>query len=108
LEEIQSLVCLDKGWCLILLRDFKWDKEYLREEYYNNNEQYLRNAGFSADLARPIEDNDVKVGVCEVCYMETVALHSNICGHSFCMECWMSHLKNCILIGSVFARCMDY
>jgi ariadne-1 len=24
------LVYLDKGWCLILLKDFKWDKDYLR------------------------------------------------------------------------------
>jgi hypothetical protein len=31
LEEIQGLVCLDKGWCLILLKNFKWDKDYLRE-----------------------------------------------------------------------------
>lgn len=31
LEEIQGLVCLPKGWCLILLKDFKWDKDYLRE-----------------------------------------------------------------------------
>jgi hypothetical protein len=30
LEEVQNLVYLEKGWCLILLKEFKWDQDYLK------------------------------------------------------------------------------
>jgi hypothetical protein len=54
LEEIQGLVYLDKGWCLILLKNFKWDKDYLREEFYNKKEEYLRAAGFVGGMDGPM------------------------------------------------------
>jgi ariadne-1 len=101
------LVYLDKGWCLILLRQFKWDKEYLREEYYNNNEQYLRKAGFKPNLGSPHHFNRGVVGTCEVCCSEEVTIYYNICGHNFCIECWVGHLKNCIQGGSAFPNCLD-
>lgn len=49
------LVYLDKGWCLLLLKEFKWDKEILREEYYNKMEHYQKKIGLKEGLI-PFEE----------------------------------------------------
>lgn len=47
-----------------MLKDFKWDKDYLKEEYYNKSEEYLKNIGFRQDLDNPLNfDRGVK-GMC--------------------------------------------
>jgi len=34
----------------LLLKEFKWDKDYLREEYYNKMEVYQKRAGLKPGL----------------------------------------------------------
>lgn len=41
---------LGKGWSLLLLKEFKWDKEFLKEEYYNNMEKYQKELGLTHNL----------------------------------------------------------
>jgi hypothetical protein len=101
------MLWLDKGWCLILLREFKWSKDYLKEEYYNNNEAHLHKAGFKPSLDSPLQFDRGVIGICEVCCSEDIPLYFNVCGHNYCLECWMGHLKSGIHGGSAFPRCMD-
>ena len=63
LEEVQALIYLDKGWCLLLLKEFKWDKDYLREEYYNKMELYQKRVGLRPGLT-PCNDCKQAVDVC--------------------------------------------
>jgi hypothetical protein len=58
---------MDLGWCLILLKEFKWDKDYLKEEYYNRNEEYLKKVGFKPDLSNTSELNRGYIGTCDIC-----------------------------------------
>ncbi len=74
------LVYLDKGWCLLLLKEFKWDKDMLREEYFNNLDYYQKRIGLRMGLASPT-DFSPKLGVCYVCCCENVLMFRNICGH---------------------------
>jgi len=53
LDEVKILVCLDRGWCLLLLKEFKWDKDILREEIFNNYQMYMTRIGMRADLIPP-------------------------------------------------------
>lgn len=65
--EIKNLTYLENGWCLLLLRQFKWDKEYLKEEYYNKMEEYQKRVGFSPNLENPKNFQRGVLGTCEVC-----------------------------------------
>lgn len=58
---------MDLGWCLVLLKEFKWDKDYLKEEYYNRNEEYLKKVGFKADLSNTSEMDRGYIGTCDIC-----------------------------------------
>lgn len=84
LEEVRMLVYLDRGWCLLLLKEFKWDKEILREEYFNKLEHYQKRIGLKPNLLT-FDQCKQTVGVCYVCYCENVPIMQNICGHSFCL-----------------------
>ena len=50
LDEVNTVVYLSRGWCLLLLKEFKFDKDYLREEYYNNMDKYQKKVGLKAGL----------------------------------------------------------
>lgn len=106
LGELRDVVYLDAGWCLRLLRLFKWDKEYLKEEYYNNNELYLRKVGFRGNFEPP-GNLKTSIGMCMVCCEEDIMLCPNICGHEFCLECWFGHIKSSINERGADIPCMD-
>jgi hypothetical protein len=66
--------------------------------------KYLSKIGFSEHYNAP--ESAFHIGVCEICLSEDVKMLSNICTHSYCLECWIGHIKNNISSGSPFVRCM--
>lgn len=66
-EQIKNLVCLYEGWCLLLLKEFKWDQEYLRGEFFNHNDNYLQAIGYKNILDDPTHYRRKLFGECEVC-----------------------------------------
>ena len=98
---------MEKGWCLLLLKEFKWDKDYLREEYYNKMEVYQKRIGIRPSLI-PLEAcKDVK-DICMVCCGEDVMMVQNVCEHAFCLECWLGGIRSAVTSGNPFMKCMDY
>lgn len=89
LEQIHNLIYLDKGWCLELLKEFRWDKDVLKEEYYNNMDLHLNKVGFHPELKNPNDIDRGYIGMCGVCCSEDVRLFFNICDHNFCIDCWV-------------------
>ncbi len=59
-----QMVFMGKGWSLLLLKLFKWNKDYMKEEFYNNSEMYLKRIGFRKDLKDPCHFLNGEKGVC--------------------------------------------
>lgn len=89
-----------------MLREFKWDKDLLKEQYYNNSELHLKKTGFRMEYSDPKYYSRWTSGICEVCYAKEVELFFNVCEHNYCMECWVNHFTTGILTASPFVRCM--
>ena len=66
---------------------------------------YLHAIGKREGLLTP-EQCEPEPGNCDVCLSEQVAVLRNICGHSYCTECWLYHLKSGVSSGNPFMRCM--
>ncbi len=66
---------------------------------------YLHSIGKREGLLSP-DACFTELGNCDVCLSEGVSILSNICGHSYCTECWLCHLKGGISSGNPFLRCM--
>lgn len=46
------MTALPIGWCLLLLRDFKWDVDFL-PEYFQDINKYRTNIGYNQDYSDP-------------------------------------------------------
>ena len=52
------------------------------------------------------EDIETKEkGMCNVCCEEEF-LYRNICGHDFCLTCWLDHITMNVNGGTLFLKCM--
>ena len=91
---------------MLLLKEFKWDKEFLKEEYYNHMEHYQQKIGLRNGLLS-IEGCTITQGDCMVCCSENVPIFRNICEHAFCVECWLGNIKTAVNSGNPFLTCMD-
>ena len=71
----------------------------LLESYYNDPERMFKTAGLTDPDTTQMEMGDDGVGQeCDICCLEpddeSSFLSNNLCGHSFCMECWAQHVKS--------------
>ena len=101
------MTALGFGWVLLLLREFKWNYEY-STEYFQNPNLYQKKIGYSGDLKSP---NDPQIrtlqeGTCLICCEDT-KLASNICGESFCLNCWHGHILENLNSMNPFMKCMS-
>lgn len=106
INEISGILELDFSTAGILLRQFRWNKEKLFEEYCANPEETCKKSGveFLGQLAAPLPAGATIT--CEIC-CEDYAQDSVLgvgCDHRFCTECWRPYLAHKIAEGPL---CVD-
>ena len=93
-REVANIIGQTPESTTILLRYARWNKERLIEQYMDNTEETLENAGLGNedDVVAAIER--IPGFFCDICYTDsadsdTFALK---CGHRFCIDCWKQYL----------------
>ena len=92
-----------------LLSSTKWDRQVLLETYYSDPERMFKLAALvDPDTVETMEIGSLDDSVdkeCDICYLssnETSPFLTNeLCGHSFCQDCWTQHLQNKLEEGEV-------
>ena len=78
----------------------------LLESYYSDPERMFKTAGLTDPDTTQMELSDDGVGQeCDICCLgpedeSSSFLSSDLCGHSFCLECWAQHVKSKVEEGS--------
>lgn len=93
-EEVSSILGLPTDQCATLLRQYKWQKEKLIEQFMDHPDEVTKSAGIlSGETVQPKLEY-VKGFTCDVCFedgpkLKTFAL---MCGHRFCADCYGQYL----------------
>lgn len=93
-EEVSNILGLPIEQCATLLRQYKWQKEKLIEQFMDHPDEVTKSAGIlTGDTTQP-QLQTVRNFVCDVCFedspsLKTFALH---CGHRFCAACYGQYL----------------
>ena len=69
-------------------------------------QKYQKAIGLSQYLSPPASCALRPASSCDVCLSEPVSILNNICGHSYCLDCWLGHLKGGVTSSNPFLRCM--
>jgi len=93
----------------VLLRQFKWNKERLVDNYLENSEKTLREAGLSSlELERRLDSKE-KMFSCLICLDDLPAAdtYALSCGHRYCKTCWKGFLEVKIKDGpiAIYSKC---
>ncbi len=82
----------------VLLRQYKWLKESLLEQYYmNDSDVILKKAGVYHRCGHTIPPPVGGGGyTCPICYDDTTQTYSMPCGHTFCCDCWSDFCENAV------------
>jgi len=99
IDEVSNLLNVPPSAAFGLLRNFRWNKENLLEEYMNNQEKTQKIAGVYGRCNPSMIPNDNDKGgnkhLCTICYDEVQRseMISMPCTHAFCRDCWESFIK---------------
>ena len=97
--------------CRALLYSTKWDSQVLLESYYSDPERMFKTAGLIDPDTIQMELGDDGVGQeCDICCLgpdeeSSPFLSNDLCGHSFCLQCWAQHVKSKVEEGLVLRLC---
>ena len=101
-QEVSSLLGISEDMSLILLHQFRWNKERLVEDFFSDSDKALEKAGLVADMnggnSEPRREN-----FCRICLSECEPenLYSLSCNHKFCLECYTGYLNSIIGDGPI-------
>eukprot|EP00879_Flechtneria_rotunda_P010931 GHRR01011422.1.p1 GENE.GHRR01011422.1~~GHRR01011422.1.p1 ORF type:complete len:527 (+),score=168.68 GHRR01011422.1:246-1826(+) len=97
-QGVASIWGCKKSVAKTLLMHYMWDKEKLLSDLADRGPEYVYKA---AGVAEPIDSTapgmqaatgSISCGVC-LCEYPQAQCSSNGCGHTFCNNCWRSHLS---------------
>ena len=94
--EVSSILSQPPEAAAILLRHLRWNKERLINQYMENTEEVLENAGLGQDsTTNPPKLQCIPGFVCDICCddtpnMDTFAMK---CEHRFCVDCYRHYLS---------------
>ena len=68
MQTVVQMIALSEGWCLLLLREFKWDVEKA-SDYFSNVDKYRQKINYHQQYSQP---NSLllaeKEEICDVCF----------------------------------------
>lgn len=97
LDDVTEVLGIPAAAVAVLLREHKWSKEVLLENFYNNPEKLLQKHGIYS-RCNPVPAKKSSMS-CPICYDDDVPTVAMPCGHEFCKECWQSYIENAISEG---------
>eukprot|EP01098_Paradermamoeba_levis_P017098 TRINITY_DN959_c0_g2_i1.p1 TRINITY_DN959_c0_g2~~TRINITY_DN959_c0_g2_i1.p1 ORF type:complete len:519 (+),score=148.78 TRINITY_DN959_c0_g2_i1:68-1624(+) len=92
IQEVAILLEVSFNEAAALLRHFKWRKEVLTENYFDDPNKNKRAAGI---FEQNTKKNKIGIQSCLICYddIEPKDLLFIACGHTFCAPCWNKYLS---------------
>jgi len=109
-RELSELLCCESETAEWLLRDFKWDREKLTEEYMLDPEATVKKLGINLGSDQSVihqgKGKPVLVGgspqpasaqpavQCLICFDSTNEYSALACGHHYCNECYTSYVAH--------------
>jgi len=104
LKEVTEVLDIPASAAAVLLREHRWSKEILLENFYNNSEALERKAGIWNRCHPKKLPPQKSSTTCQICYEDDIVMLSMPCGHEFCKECWKQFCANAILEGPSCVR----
>lgn len=116
INNVASVLDLDRDQAQLLLTHLRWDEERLVESYFADSEKVCKEAGVDAldlpTLRKKLETRgNVAPFLCKVCYDDASTDGLSLgCGHQFCTSCYDGYLHNQVSEGPlcVMARCPEF
>jgi ariadne-1 len=102
INEIQRFTCLSVEEVTILLLKNNWDGGYIMDNYYDDPEKFLKEAGLIyANTSVQIEQS------CQICLENATSLTlvRLFCGHQFCQSCLTDYLRDKTSSTALFTEC---
>lgn len=100
IEEASEFTSLSKDESIIVLVNYQWNMEKLRDNWYENVDENKIKCGISLSknnqyLLKNLK-NDNKRNHCLVCYADykKISFFSLKCEHQFCHDCWKGYLES--------------
>ena len=91
-QEVMILLSENFDNALIILRSFRWSKEKVGNEYFNDSDKYLEDFGIT--LKKKINVEIWKEKACSICLEKSKLIESSlICKHQLCSDCWMNYFN---------------
>lgn len=97
----EAMDLLSEGFdnSLIILRFFRWSKERIENEYFNDCEKYLEDFGIKIKVnlekkkKDEIEMEEEICPICPICFENEKLIEIElVCQHRCCLNCWRSYL----------------
>ncbi|TGJ80765.1 hypothetical protein E0Z10_g8005 [Xylaria hypoxylon] len=115
LKEIQSRLSAIRGSQPVFKRIGKWcakrakaiiatkDQETSESKFGNSKFGYEFNINKQLDLALASKQENV----CRICYQQPIKAQTGQCGHIFCEECLVDHIRDELRNGHIIPKCLD-
>lgn len=80
---------------LIILRSFRWSKEKIENEYFNDSDKYLEDYGIKLKKIKKETSFEIqKEKTCSICLEKNNLIESSlVCKHQLCSGCWMNYFN---------------
>mmetsp|Transcript_27531 Transcript_27531/g.41201 ORF Transcript_27531/g.41201 Transcript_27531/m.41201 type:complete len:587 (+) Transcript_27531:18-1778(+) len=125
ISEVIEVLGIPASAASVLMREFRWSKEQLMEEFTNNPERVKRLCGVYNRCSKKKTDKrsiartryalysrqstPEKMRFCEICFEDGGFAPEDMiampCGHEFCRDCWRGFISNMLREGTV---CLTY
>lgn len=106
IKEVSDITGEPTEAAAVLLRRARWNKEKLIEQYMDNPDKILENAGLGAGNSEPPRTQKMKDFTCDICFddhsgIETFAMK---CDHRYCIDCYRTYISQKIVDEGEAAR----
>jgi ariadne-1 len=98
LKDAVDVLNIPQSAAAVLLREHKWSKDVLLENFYNDPIKLEKKYGVYY-RCNPVRLTPKAKYVCEICYEEGQPMIAMPCGHEFCRDCWRDFCDNAISEG---------
>ena len=102
-QEASSLLGISDDMSLVLLHQFRWNKERLVEIFFSDSDKALEKAGLVVTDLSSGNCEACKENFCRICLSQCQpsSLYSLACNHKFCFECYTGYLNSIIGDGPI-------
>mmetsp|Transcript_10859 Transcript_10859/g.15207 ORF Transcript_10859/g.15207 Transcript_10859/m.15207 type:complete len:523 (-) Transcript_10859:58-1626(-) len=116
LKDVVEILDIPYSAAAVLLREYRWSKEVLLENFYVDPDKILKKCGVMGRCGALKPSGKKADDVCAICYEDAteVPMMSMPCGHEFCKLCWHDYCKcaisegpSCVVSTCPEAKCTE-